>query len=194
MSIEGGLKYQGDIFGLFATAFYVETDDVNSESKGDDDRARVRSYESKGIEVEGVAQFGGLDFRGSLTWTDAEITGSNDPGLIGNTPRRQADWVWSLSPSYYIGEHAIGATVVGTTDSYSQDDNSYEMDGYIYVNLFTSIAVLPQVDLLVTANNVFNELGVTEAEGGFSTVNGLEFIRARSIAGRSLSVALTYTF
>jgi len=43
-STEVGVKFQGDHIGVFATGFYVETDDANSESKGDDNRARIRSY------------------------------------------------------------------------------------------------------------------------------------------------------
>ncbi|MFU8831699.1 MAG: TonB-dependent receptor [Wenzhouxiangella sp.] len=193
-SIELGVKYQNRNIGVFATGFYVETDDANSESKGEDDRARIRSYESIGIEVETVANFGDFHFRGAATWTDAEIDKSNDPSLIGNTPRRQADWVWSLSPSYRIGRHAIGVSVIGTTDSYSQDDNSYEMDGFTYVNLFAEAVITDQFRLNFTVNNLFDKLGITEAEGGLSVINGQEFIRARSIAGRSAALSVIYEF
>ncbi|MDT8439770.1 MAG: TonB-dependent receptor [Wenzhouxiangellaceae bacterium] len=193
-STELGVKFQGRNIGVFATGFYVETDDANSESKGDDDRARIRSYESLGIEVETVATFGDFEFRGAATWTDAEIVKSNDASLVGNTPRRQADWVWSLTPSYRIGPHAIGATVIGTTDSYSQDDNSYEMDGFTYVNLFAEAVITDQLRLNFTVNNLFDDIGVTEAEGGFSVVDGERFIRARSIAGRSAALSVIYEF
>jgi len=193
-STELGIKFQGNNIGVFATGFYVETDDANSESKGEDDRARIRSYESLGLEVETVASFRDFQFRGAVTWTDAEIDKSNDPSLVGNTPRRQADWVWSLSPSYQIGQHSLGATVIGTTDSYSQDDNAYEMDGFTYVNLFADIVVTDQFRLNFTVNNLFDEFGITEAEGGFSEVNGQRFIRARSIAGRSAAVSVIYEF
>ncbi|MDT8449351.1 MAG: TonB-dependent receptor [Wenzhouxiangellaceae bacterium] len=194
MSTELGFKYQNRILGVFATGFYVETDDANSESKGDDNRARIRTYESLGIEVEGVMDLGDFSLRGAVTYTDAEIDDSNDPSLIGNTPRRQADWVWSFSPSYYIRDHSIGATIIGTTDSYSQDDNSYEMDGYTFVNLFADFHLTRNMALQLTVNNLFDEIGVTEAEGGFSFVDGERFIRARSIAGRTVALALTYQF
>jgi outer membrane receptor protein involved in Fe transport len=175
--------------------FYVETDDANSETTNElSGSARIREYESLGLELEGVAQFGDFDLRGSLTWTDAEIVGSNDPAIEGNTPRRQADWVWSLSPSYRIGNHFIGATIISTTDAYDQDDNTFEMDGYTYANLFIDFAVADNLFLQLSVNNVTDEIGVTEKEGGSSTVNGVEYIRARSIAGRTSALSLKYTF
>jgi len=84
--------------------------------------------------------------------------------------------------------------VIGTTDSYSQDDNSYEMEGFTYVNLFADVVLTDQLRLNLTVNNVFDEIGVTEAEGGFSVVDGQRFIRARSIAGRSTVVSVIYDF
>jgi outer membrane receptor protein involved in Fe transport len=179
---------------VFATLFYVETDDVNSEATNASGSARVREYESLGLELEGVAQFGDFNLRGTMTWTDAEIVGSNDPTLIGNTPRRQADFVWSLAPSYRFGQHYVGATIVATDDAFDQDDNSYELDGYMYANVFVDFALADSLSLQLSVNNITDEIGVTEKEGGSSIVNGTEYIRARSIAGRTSELKLKYTF
>ncbi|GAB3094222.1 TonB-dependent receptor [Aestuariicella hydrocarbonica] len=193
-SYELGVKWDSEYYSLFSTLFYVETDDVNSEATNPNGSTRVRGYESLGLELEGTAQFGDLLLRGSLTWTDAEIVSSNDPSLIGNTPRRQADFVWSLSPSYVFGEHVVGATVIGTTDAYDQDDNTYEMDGYVYANLFADFALAESLHLILTVNNVTDEVGLTEKEGGSTVIDGTEYIRARSIAGRTTELKLKYTF
>ncbi len=193
-SFELGAKLDRDNYSLFTTLFYVETDDVNSEVTGGG-AARVRGYESLGLEVEGNAQFGAINVRGSMTWTDAEIVSSNNADLIGNTPRRQADFVWSLSPSYQFGDHYVGATLIGTGDSYSQDDNAFVMDGYTYINLFGDFKLAEGLQLQVSVNNVTDEIGMTEMEGSSaSTIDGAGYIRARSIAGRTAELALKYSF
>jgi outer membrane receptor protein involved in Fe transport len=193
-SYEFGTKWDNENYSVFATLFYVETDDVNSEPTNSAGAARVRAYESLGLELEGVAEFGDFSLRGTMTWTDAEIVGSNDASLIGNTPRRQADFVWSLAPSYRFGEHFVGATIVATDDSYDQDDNSYVLDGYIYANVFVDFALADSLSLQLSVNNITDEIGVTEKEGGSNIVNGTEYIRARSIAGRTSELKLKYMF
>ena len=193
-SFEFGAKVDQDDYSLFATLFYVETDDVNSESTNANGGARVRGYESTGLEVEASTKIGEIDLRGSMTWTDAEIVSSNDASIIGNTPRRQADFVWSLSPSYQFGEHFVGATLIGTTDSYGQDNNAYTMDGYTYINLFADFALAEGLKLQMSVNNVTDQIGITEDEGQIHTVDGNDYIRARSIAGRTAELALKYSF
>ncbi len=193
-SFELGAKIDEDDYSVFATFFYVETDDVNSESTNANGGARVRGYESTGLEVEANATLGAINLRGSMTWTDAEIVSSNNPDLIGNTPRRQADFVWSLSPSYQFGDHYVGATLIGTGDSYGQDNNSYEMDGYTYVNLFADFAVAEGLNVQLSVNNLTDTIGVTEDEGQIHSVDGTDYIRARSIAGRTAELSVRYSF
>lgn len=193
---EFGVKHEGINYGLFATAFYVETADVNSEGvKGLDNSARVRDYESQGVEVEATANLGDFSFFGGLTWTDAEIVGSNDPLLIGNTPRRQADWVYSSTVTYSLREHVAGLSVIGTTDSYTQDANGLEMDGFTSLNAFVDIELAEGFSARVSVNNLTDEIGLSEAEENSPvTVNGMELIRGRSIAGRSTNLELKYEF
>lgn len=193
-SFEFGTKYDGENIGVFATLFYVETDDVNSEPTNANGSARVREYESLGLELEALAQWGEFSLRSSLTWTDSEIVASNVTDLIGNTPRRQADVVWSLSPSYQLGNHVVGATIISTGDSYDQDDNSFEIDGYTYANVFVDFRLAENLNAMFSVNNITDEIGITEKEGGSSFVNGQEYIRARSISGRTAAVSLKYQF
>jgi hypothetical protein len=46
----------------------------------------------------------------------------------------------------------------------------------------------------LNANNLLNSLGITESEEGSITENKTNIIRARSIAGRSVSATLRLTF
>ncbi|WP_040610186.1 TonB-dependent receptor domain-containing protein [Salinimonas chungwhensis] len=193
--LEAGIKYQADRFGIFATAFNVNTDDANSESaRGLDNPARIREFESNGIEIEATANIGMFNFFGGITYTDAEIKGANNPEVVGNVPRRQPDLVYSGTASYAIDEHVVGLSFFGRTDSYVSDDNTNELDGYLTFNAFANYFIADDLSVRLAVNNLTDELALTEAEGGFQTVNGLDIIRARSILGRSTSLELRYTF
>ena len=193
--LEAGVKYQADNYGIFATAFSVNTDDANSESaRGLDNPARIREFKSTGLEIEATASFDALNFFGGLTYTNAEITDGNDTSVIGNTPRRQPDLVYSGTASYAIQEHTVGLSFFGRTSSYVGDDNSNELDGYVTFNAFANYQLSEDLYLRLAVNNLTNKLGLTEAEGGFQSVNGFDVMRARGILGRSTSLELRYQF
>lgn len=193
---ELGVKHEEDRFGVFATAFYVETDDVNSEgTNGSTNVARIRAYESTGLELEAVANLNNFSLFGTVTWTDASISKSNTPEFIGNKPRRQADLVYAATASYNWQQHTVGLNAIGTTDSYAQDANHYKLDGYLYLNAFVNFQLAEGLTATLSVNNLTDTIGVTEAEEDTpATINGTDYVRARSIAGRSTSLALKYQF
>jgi outer membrane receptor protein involved in Fe transport len=182
---------------VYATLFRAETDDVTSEgTNGLTNSARVREYEAQGLEVEGVANIDALSLFGSFTWTDAEIVSSNDVSLEGNKPRRQADFVYSGGAVYnWDGGHSTGLSMVGTSDSYAQDANDYKLDAYYYFNAFATYRLSEGLTATLAINNLTDELGMTEAEENTPVnINGSEYVRGRSIAGRSSSISLKYQF
>ncbi|WP_339065526.1 TonB-dependent siderophore receptor [Teredinibacter turnerae] len=192
-SLEFGSKFETADLGGSAAIFYVETDDVNSEgTNGSGDAAVVRDYESLGLELEGYYTRGIFNLRGNLTWTDAEIVDSNNPDLVGNTPRRQADFTYALVPSVELDKASVGLTIIGTTDAPAQDSNEFMMPGYTYVNLFADYQLADNLSVELAVNNLFDEVGITESEEG--NIEGANYIRARSIAGTSSTVTLRYKF
>ncbi|MNL84872.1 hypothetical protein D3C87_2129860 [compost metagenome] len=68
------------------------------------------------------------------------------------------------------------------------------MNGFVIVNGFVEVGIAKGLFLNVSGNNLFNTLAITEAEEGSITENTVNFIRARSLTGRSLSMALSYRF
>jgi outer membrane receptor protein involved in Fe transport len=189
--VEFGVKYRGDDFGIFATAFYAETEEQNFEATSQTFFAR--EYEAVGIEFEGSYQIGNFNLTGSATWTDAEIaTDALAPEVEGNTPRRQADLIYSLTPSYNTERYSVGANLIGTTDAYAQDNNDLELDGYVQVNAFAFYYFDNGFSVSLNINNLFDETGLTESEEGSVTANNV--IRARSINGRTSTVKLKYDF
>jgi outer membrane receptor protein involved in Fe transport len=85
-----------------------------------------------------------------------------------------------------------GANIVGTTDSYAQDNNLLKLPGFTQVNAFLSIRPVERVQLSLNANNLFDVRGFTEAEEGSIPANGI--VRARSINGRTVSASLRFDF
>ena len=84
--------------------------------------------------------------------------------------------------------------MIGTTDSYAQDNNVLVMPGFVQTNLFADWRMTDDLTVSLAINNVFDTFGITESEEGAIVDNGTTIIRARSIPGRSSSVSLRYDF
>lgn len=192
---EFGAKWNAGDFSVFATAFLAQTDEQNFEATTQ--RFFDRSYEARGLELEGVWSHGGFWVNGGVTWTDAEITDDNiTPANEGNTPRRQPDFLYQLTPQYTTenGLFNFGANLIGQTDTYASDENRLVLPGFNQVNLFANYLINEQLSLGLNVNNVFNAFGLTESEEGAITEGVDNIIRARSIPGRTVSVTLKYQF
>lgn len=190
---EVGVKWRGPSLSLFATAFFAETEEQNFEATSQ--RFLDRVYEAQGLEIELAYQRGAFFFTGGVTFTDAEIVSDDiTPQNVGNTPRRQADVVYQLTPQYRGQRFTAGLNVLGTTDSYAQDSNELQMPGFDQVNLFAEFGVAENLTLLLGVNNLFDEFGITESEEGSIVANQVNIIRARSIPGRSAALTLRYDF
>ena len=68
------------------------------------------------------------------------------------------------------------------------------MNGYVIVNGFVEIELAKGLSLNISGNNLFNSLAITEVEEGSITENAVNYVRARSLTGRSLSMAVAYKF
>ena len=179
---EGGLKYQNGPANFYATVFYAETAETNVEIAP---LAVIeREFEALGVELEGSYRVGPFSLSGGVTWTDAEIVSDSNAAIIGNTPRRQADVTYQGTAQYEADLFTVGANVVGTTDSFTQDNNDLILPAYTQVNAFLAFRPIRDVEFSLNANNVFDTLGFTEAEEG--SIPGNNIVRARSIAGRSI--------
>ena len=192
---EFGAKWSAGDLSVFATAFLARTDEQNFEATTQ--RFFDRSYEARGLELEAVWRRGGFWFSGGLTLTDAEITEDNiTPENAGNTPRRQPDVIYQLTPQYTTesGRVNFGANIVGQSDTYASDANQLVLPGFVQVNLFASYRISDNMQLGVNVNNAFDALGLTESEEG-AIVEGVDnIIRARPIPGRTVSATLRYEF
>ncbi len=190
---ELGAKMRGEKWALNATAFLAMVQEQNYEATTQ--LSVNREYRALGLELDGVYSLGKLDLRGGLTFTDASIVkDAISPANEGNRPRRQAAFIYNFAPSYQIGKHAIGASVIGTTSSYAQDNNELIMPSYAYVNAFADFQIVPNLFFSLGVNNLLNTIGITESEEGSITENQVNYVRARSITGRSTTASLRFRF
>ena len=188
---EGGLKYRDGPVRLFATGFYAKTEEQNFEATTQ--TFFNRKYRAYGLELEGAYAVGPFSITAGGTYTDAEITSDVlNPGVVGNRPRRQAEFIYQVTPRYAGEAFDAGVNVIGTTDSFAQDSNQLKLPGFTQVNAFLSVRPLDNIQVSLNANNVFDVEGFTEAEEGSIPANGI--VRARSINGRTISASVRFGF
>ncbi len=190
--LEIGYKYNGENFDLFATLFDTTTEESQAELTSG--VTFVREYEATGLELEGAWRvLDGFDVLANITWTDAEIVSdANDASVVGNTPRRQADFIYTLTPQYETQDFSVGVTLQGSSEYYVQDNNDLKQDGYTLVNLFAAWYVTESLTASLNINNLTDEFVVTEVEEG--SANSGDIVRARPLSGTSTSVGFRYTF
>lgn len=188
---EFGFKYRRAGLSLYGTGFHATTQEQNFEATTQ--RFFDRSYEAWGAEIEAGYRTGRFTFTGGATYTTAEITrDALNAGVEGNTPRRQADFIYQAAARYDAERFALGANVIGTTDSFTQDVNQLKLPGFAQVNAFAEVRPLKRVAVGVNANNLFDTNGFTEAEEAAIPGNGI--VRARSINGRTVAAFVRLEF
>lgn len=188
---EAGVKFRAGGLALYATGFYAKTEEQNYEATTQ--RKFDRDYRAYGVELEGNFRTGPFSISAGGTYTKAEITrDSRDATVEGNRPRRQAEFVYQVTPQFDADRFTIGANVIGTTDSYAGDNNQLVLPGFTQVNGFIQFRPVEKVQVSLNANNLFDVQGFTEAEEGAIPPNGI--IRARSINGRTISASLRFNF
>lgn len=183
---EIGVKSKQGNLSLFGTFFMAQTDESNYETNN---RVQTQNkYDAKGIELEAGYRSGAFRLSGGATLTNAKIKESLTASEVGNTPRRQAKLVYSLVPSYSTGDFEYGAAFIGTSKSYTQNNNAVEMPAYMVTNLFAKYRISKQAVASLSVNNAFNTLGYTEGEA-----RDVGYV-ARSIQGRTATASLKYEF
>ncbi len=190
---EVGYKRGFENGALFATFFYAKTTEEGG-FEATSNSIIENDYSSLGLEIEGVYRFNDLSLRGGITYTDAKIdSGDND----GNTPRRQPDFIYNFIPTYNFGnakQNSIGLSFIGQSKAYAQDNNDLVMPGFVIVNGFFNYGITNDLSANLGFNNVFDSLGITESEEGSITEGQTNYVRARPVPGRSISLGLNYKF
>ncbi len=151
------------------------------------------TYDTDGFELEvDIPISEGFGLIGNATYTNADISGPANNANLGNTPRRQSDFVFNLNPYYAADRYDVGLNVFSTTSAPAQDSNLYDLPGYTTVGAYVNVKATDAISLSLAANNLFDADGFTEAEGdGFASG---DLVRFRPINGRTVSATLRYDF
>jgi len=178
---------------LYATLFHSITDEQGGYEATTNSIIQ-NNYRSLGLELESSYNAtDNVNLRGGFTYTKAEITsGANQ----GNEPRRQPKFMYNFIPTLKFSKqkNMLGLSFIGQTRAFTQDSNQLVMKGFMLVNGFVEFTVKKGLFLNVAGNNLFNTLAITEAEEGSINENAVNYVRARPLPGRSISMSLSYRF
>ena len=178
---------------MYATAFHSKTDEQGGYEATSNSIIQ-NNYKSYGLELESSYNVNdNFNLKGAFTYTKAEITSGDNKG---NEPRRQPKLMYNLTPTYNFSENknTVGLSFIGQTKAFTQDSNQLVMNGFVIVNAFVEVGITKGLSLNVSGNNLFDTLAITEAEEGNITDNAVNYVRARPMPGRSISMALSYKF
>jgi outer membrane receptor protein involved in Fe transport len=181
---EVGAKWRQSGVNVFVTLFDAHTKESNFEATTM--KFTSNKYKANGVELELGYRAGALRLNGGATLTNAKITESNDASTVGKKPRRQANFVAQVSPSFTLGDLELGSTVIYTGKSFGDDANTINMPAYTVVNAFAAYQVSDRMQASLSINNLTNALGYTEIEGDGHA--------ARAINGRTAKLSLKYQF
>jgi outer membrane receptor protein involved in Fe transport len=188
---EGGVKYRQGPLTLNATAFWAKVTDSNFEIQAI--RTVISEYTAKGIEFEGAVAHGSFSLNAGATYTDANISGNvATPEIVGNRPRRQANFIFQATPQVTVGRVNVGAVFIGTTGSYAQNVNQLKMPGYVTTNAFVQVRPTDRLLLSLNASNLFDTKAVVAVEQATLPASGI--VEAHLLTGRAVSVTARLDF
>ncbi|MBX9616571.1 MAG: TonB-dependent receptor [Caulobacteraceae bacterium] len=188
--LEGGFKYRTPQLTFNVTGFSADTEDTNVQAGA---ITTDREYTAYGVEAEGSYRRGGFSFTGGVTWTQAEIVSDRaNAAVTGMVPRRQPDFLFQATPVYETRDFTVGANLIGATSSWSDDVNVLKVPGYTLVNAFVQYRPLERLQLMLVANNLFDEVAWYEITNVSVPANGVG--RGRAANGRTVSLSARYDF
>ncbi len=189
---EVGAKFQTRYLSGAITGFHSSTAEQGSDITPAGLLIISRDYRAYGVEVEANAHYGIFNLYGGLTYTDAKITADAlTPSDVGNTPQRQAQWVYQVRPTVTWKAIAAGLNIIGASDAPADNTDTLIQPGYVVVGGFASYNVTERLQVQIHADNIFNSVGVTEVDQ-FPNAHGVG--SARSILGRRVSAGVRFTF
>ena len=159
---------------------------------------------TNGVELEGaITPLAGLSLGFSATYLDAKYQNFFSNGGLtndsGNQVQRQPEWAFRIAPSY---ERDLTDTLRGAVfasydyvgDRFSDVENQQTLPEYGKLDAGLALTIEKRLTLQVTADNLTNEIGLTEGNPRVLGTQGTGTIYARPILGRSFTFSATFTY
>ena len=204
-SYELGVKATFPLVRVYATFFHNDfTGLATTQLTSGVPLPSVGGARTNGVELEGaLTPFKGFQLGFAATYLDAKYTNyTSNGGLIddsGNRVQRQPKWSFRIAPSYErdITQHvkaAVFSSFYYTDDRFSDVENQQLLPSYIKLDLGASATIDEKLTLQVSADNLTNEIGLTEGNPRQIGTQGAGAILARPILGRSFTFSAAYRF
>ncbi|MFQ6673195.1 MAG: TonB-dependent receptor [Fidelibacterota bacterium] len=190
---ELGVKYDSELFSLFATGFF-NTVDVFDGDVGAVRESALLNTQTVGVELDGALSSGDFTLRAVGTYQKGEIKDSDvDKDVIGKSIWRQPDWQFRISPSYDLALGNLDATIYGAVRGvgkrWDSRGNVFQLDGYTKIDAGAVVSATGGLTFGIHADNVTNSEGLTEGDPRDpASANG------RPIFGRSIKLSVTQDF
>lgn len=201
---EGGLKLSTPMVSAYLTLFHNKFDGLaTTRILNGVPTPEVGGAKATGLEVEGaVRPFEGFSVNVAGTYLDAEyqdyFTGGGAFDNTGNRVQRQPKWMWRVTPAYEVEignlKPSVFATLQYTGDRFSDPENRQLLPNYYQLDAGVALDVSERLRFQVTANNLTNEIGLTEGNVRAIGSQGGGVILARPILGRSFRFSAAYSF
>ena len=204
-NFEGGVKVRTDMLSLYATLFHTKFEGlVTTVIQNGAPQASIGGARSTGVELEGqLRPVDNFTLAFSGTWLDAKyrdfFTNNGATDLSGNRVQRQPKWQWRVTPAYELpfgndGKVGVYSTFTYIGDRFSDTGNTQSLPHYFKIDAGVTVDVNRALSFAVTADNLTNEIGLTEGDPRTLGQNTAEVLNARPILGRSFRFSAAYKF
>ncbi|MEH3108167.1 MAG: TonB-dependent receptor [Sphingomonas fennica] len=201
---EGGLKLSTRFANLYATVFHNKFDGLSTTTLINNVPVSSNGgAKATGVELEGVVRpFEGFSVTAAGTYLDATyrgfFTGNGAIDNTGNRVQRQPRWMWRVTPAYELPVGSIKpslfATLQYTGDRFSDPENLQILPNFYQLDAGIAVELNERLRVQVTANNLTDELGLTEQNPRIIGGQGQGVILARPILGRSFRFSVQANF
>lgn len=204
-SYELGIKATLPYLRIYGTFFHNDFDGLaTTQLTNGAPIPSVGGARTNGVELEGVlTPFDGLQLGFAATYLDAKYRNfTSNGGLIddsGNQVQRQPKWSFRIAPSYErdLTDHikaAVFSSFYYTGNRFSDVENQQLLPKYIKWDLGAAVTIDKRLTLQVSADNLTDEIGLTEGNPRQIGTQGSGAILARPILGRSFTFSAAYRF
>lgn len=209
--IELGYSAAFENVGLFLSGFYSKFDNVEFSDQVFDEDGNVTTLQrfaqtlTIGLEAEVVWQVSeDFELSTALTLQQPEYkdyTFTNADGesfdFDGNQVRRIPKAIFSIAPSYHIGDARLYANLFYGSKRFTDETNSASLPSYYQLDAGVMYNLSDDLTLQFHGANLTNEVGLTEGNPRTGQLTGdpsADIFMARPILGRHFKLSLAYKF